>query len=937
MDEFIVFDTETTADEIQRFTFGCFRYVVRYKNQYSVLAEGLIYADDLPESNPGGYESLHRYVAFNDANVDMRFTGPREPSWHLLLLSRSQFAERWLWDVAYKRDATLIGFNLPFDLSRLALSVTEARAPFLDGFSFQLFKYNMRPNLRIKHIDNKKSFIGWSVSLLDGPKNRGRFIDLRTATFALTNVPHTLDSAAKTFGCDTQKYAAQEHGVINADYISYCRNDVATTAELFYKVTEEYERHPISTPLHKVFSPASLAKSYYTAMGITPPLEKFTIGDDVYGKVMSAFYGARTECRIRRVKTPVTLVDFTSMYPTVNALMQLWPLLTSNDVEAWDNTDSVRELIDDLTIEDLFEFPKTIWPRFVGIARIRPNEDILPVRAKYGADSTYNIGINYLTYDGDLWYAIPDLVASKILTGKSPEILEAISFAEGVHGDTLKPVELRGDITIDPSGDDFFRWVIEERARVKTSNPTLAEFLKVLANSGSYGIFAEMVRDDSEATVDMFSAPDTPWRTKVRHPERPGKYAFPPIAACITAAARLMLAMLEKCVVDAGGSWVFCDTDSMAIVSGTTEFPSLPADVVDTIIERFDLLSPYDRELIPHILKKEFVGWCYAISSKRYALFDDTNTIRKLSEHGLGHLKGPDRDWKLWLWNVVIFGDSDDDSWLDQAALSQWSVSTPRLYRTLERWNAGKPYRDQIKPFNFLSAAYIRKEHRPMLQPGVKGIQLITGYVGDKDPHTVEWINKYDPDGPVYAVSSDVPTFNLFEELTIVKVLTYRDVLADYRIHPEVKFADVEGQTCGLHTTGQLYRHHVHLAGVDFIGKESNKVDEVQQGLFDASDLQQEATPADLKWDQVRETVFALLDRYTATENARLADISRSEYGRLRSGENRPHRKVREILIAMAVRIACEDLGRSPKLIKDSRTVFAEWRLKYGYEATRAK
>jgi len=32
-----------------------------------------------------------------------------------------------------------------------------------------------------------------------------------------------------------------------------------------------------------------------------------------------------------------------------------------------------------------------------------------------------------------------------------------------------------------------------------------------------------------------------------------------------------MLALLERSVTDAGGSWVFCDTDSMAIVATDTD------------------------------------------------------------------------------------------------------------------------------------------------------------------------------------------------------------------------------------------------------------------------------------------------------------------------------------------------------------------------------
>lgn len=926
MDEIIIFDTETTTDETQRLTFGSFRYGVRHRGKISVLAEGLVYADDLPESNPDGFAELEAYVKKHSANVDMRFTGPREPDWRLNLISRAQFVERWIWEIGYLREATIVGFNLPFDLSRIAVDVTDARGSFTDGFSFHLWHYNMRPNLRIKHIDSKKSFIGWALSNIAGaPKFRGNFVDLRTATFALTNTPHSLDSAAKVFGCDNRKYDATEHGTITAEYIDYCRNDVATTWDLYDRVCAEYALHPIEAPLNKVYSPASLAKGYYGAMGVTPPLEKFMIEDSVYGNVMSSFFGGRAECTIRHLNVPVTLLDFTSMYPTVNALMGLWNLLTARDVTVVDSTDDVRSLLKEVTLDDCFN--PDIWRRFTGIAKIRPNEDIVPVRAQYGSDSSYNIGINYLSYPDSLWYSIPDLVGSVLLSGKAPEVVEAISFVPNGTDYSLKQVKLRGDLWIEPGGSDFFTWVIEQRARVRATNEPLGEFLKVLANSGSYGIFAEMVREDSESeqTVEIFSAPETPWKARVRHPERPGRYTWPPVATCITAAARLMLAMLERCVTDAGGTWAFCDTDSMAVVmEGSPEVPGLLREQIDAMIARFDSLSPYDPEVIPHLLKREFEGWCRAISSKRYALFDDTMNVVKYSEHGLGHLRGPHRDWKLDIWQHIINGKELD--WLDTPAISQWSVSTPRLYKTLEVWNAGKPYRDQIKPFNFLSVVYVRKEHKPRLPKSIKGFQLITGYLGDASPMGAEWLNKYDPNGPLYRVTSELAMFS-----DRIRVVTYRDVLNEYVIHPEPKFADADGKVCGPHTTGQLYRIHVQLGGMDYIGKESNKVEEVQEGLFRPEDVQQKVTASDQHWDQLHSNVFAVLARYRDTENARLVGLKSREYANVKARRNRPSQSVRTGLISMAVQLACRDLGRKPGLIKDARSLLTEWRLKDGH------
>src|SRR2546422_3135643 len=58
-----------------------------------------------------------------------------------------------------------------------------------------------------------------------------------------------------------------------------------------------------------------------------------------------------------------------------------------------------------------------------------------------------------------------------------------------------------------------------------------------------------------------------PFPSRTLAPEDPGEYCFPPFAALTTAAARLMLALLERTVRNRGGTTAFGDTDSAAIVA----------------------------------------------------------------------------------------------------------------------------------------------------------------------------------------------------------------------------------------------------------------------------------------------------------------------------------------------------------------------------------
>jgi len=435
---FLVFDTETRADAAQALTFGCWQYCRIDSGGVFVGDEGLFYADDLEESDPEGFEVLLRYVK------DHLGTHGRA----LRLLPRARFVEEVFFKVAYKGRAQVVGFNLPFDLSRTAVDVAEARGFYRGGFSFILSKgkdgsgfteRRHRPRVLVKHRDSKGSFISFSKPMspdqddlipegsADGKPTAtyswpGRFLDLRTLAFALTGTSYSLQRACSDFGVPG-KLDSGGYGRITPEHIDYCRQDVTATRELRAALLDEFERHPIHLDPEKAVSPASIAKAYLMAMGITPVLDRLpNFPRPELGYSMAAFFGGRAECRIRRTPVPVALVDYTSMYPTVSALMDLYPLKIAEDVAIEDATEQVIDLLESMSLERCLD-PET-WKEFVGCALIQPDEDILPVRAAYDG-SSWGIGINVVTSDEPLWYSIPDCMASALLTGKAPKVLGA--------------------------------------------------------------------------------------------------------------------------------------------------------------------------------------------------------------------------------------------------------------------------------------------------------------------------------------------------------------------------------------------------------------------------------------------------------------------------------------------------------------------------------
>ena len=179
---------------------------------------------------------------------------------------------------------------------------------------------------------------------------------------------------------------------------------------------------------------------------------------DVLGFVMSSYYGGRTEVRIRNKPVRVSYLDFTSMYPTVYSLLGLDKFLKSSKINVKKNVNAVNEFVNSLKIEDLRN--PEIWHKseMHSIVSVRANSDILPVRMEYSR-LTKNIGINYLTSVKELWYTVQDIIASKILTGKTPEIIQALTFYPESKQSDLKNVRI-SDIEVN-SSDDFIRKVIE--------------------------------------------------------------------------------------------------------------------------------------------------------------------------------------------------------------------------------------------------------------------------------------------------------------------------------------------------------------------------------------------------------------------------------------------------------------------------------------------
>lgn len=331
--------------------------------------------------------------------------------------------------------------------------------------------------------------------------------------------------------------------------------------------------------------------------------------------------------------------------------------------------------------------------------------------------------------------------------------------------------------------------------------------------------------------------------------------------------------MIEVELVSRGASYVFADTDSMAIVG--------QPDVAERVRARFATLTPYvfggdllkleDENQPDPRAKADPKLYCYAVSAKRYVLFnvadDGSVIIRKPSEHGLGHLLSPTHDkedeeydgWIEVIWAAItrwargeMKHPAESLSFSHVPALGRFPITRPAILQRFGRVSAtaepsvGKtpsPRTAKVRPFNFMLVAFPdtgdlttggeayweegnRKTGLPLRlkQP----IRPIAPY--EKDPRkwrSLRWVDLH-TGKPVKLAWTPEPTYL---ETGTIRIQTYRDVIRRHLAHPESKSAGPDGAPCLSDTFGELGRLNVEIIDALHIGKESHELEQVQAQL----------------------------------------------------------------------------------------------------------
>jgi len=843
----IIFDTETTTDPSQRLRFGAYQI----RDRGGLIARGLFHADDASKGDRADLKAAFRTLRPTEAGEQLEF------------ISRTEFIDHVLFGWGQEVGALIVGFNLPFDLSRLATAHTYGKGSMKGGFSFTFA--DRRPNIRVKHLSQRAAFINFAgKGSADSSPDRGFFVDLKTLAASLLGQSFSVASLSALLKTTPKSPLDSYEGRLTPEMVAYCLNDVQVTWECFDVLAKRYQALGLSqTGLNELYSEASLGKAYLQAMGVQPWTEaQPDFPPEIIGQIMSAYFGGRAEVHIRREITPVIHCDFMSMYPTVCTLMGLWKFVIAEGMDRTDATDECRAFVETCDLAMLRD-PAT-WRRLHIIVQVRPSDDVFPVRAHYEPDQPATIGVNRLTSREPLWFTLADVIAAKLLGGKTPEIISAIRFSPRQPQSGLKVVNLAG-AGVDPVTGDFYASIINMRRRVQARQNDAKgsewdqleadqQGLKILANSTSYGIFTELNVQSLERSraVTCYGHRGKGRRITTSKVEEPGRYFHPLLGALITGGARLMLALAERNALDQDLGWAFCDTDSLAIANVAV----LPNDDfkvrVEAVLHWFEPLNPYDVK--GSILQLEKVNFplgqhkepdtlrpvnCLAISAKRYVLFDRGEAgepaIRKASRHGLGHLIAPYKDpdptrtgrigvqlWQSDLWSEIIrahdAGRSDRPNFdqlpgIDGAAATRYGVTNQTLLNWLKGYNAGVDERDRVWPFNFL-LTYQAKSRLEMASVELEALSSPLWRKRSPKP-----ASRYSSD-----LISDRP--EVFDRQTGEAIgwehlRSYRRTLSRHHLHSESKFRGGEDAEHGM-----LSRRHVVAWATSAIGKEADNLDE---------------------------------------------------------------------------------------------------------------
>jgi hypothetical protein len=547
---------------------------------------GVFYADDL---DPSGIAEL---VALCEAH------GWPAP------VPRKEFVDTVLWRSAFKQELPLVGWSLPVDLGRLAVSWSRARGADADAVSLTVWtqaklprrepgtarrrpvlangevENQFRPRIEVRVLDGGRAFISFTrtfnpdrIDLIAEGSNgvvdpayrkQGRFISGQTLASSLNDEPlHTLAEA-----CDSFAVAPPDESAAGSHRFLQALAEHAALVRLYRQLIEvEHERVGAGrlSP-EKVFSQAAYGRAVLDAAGIEPPLARNPDFDrQLLAEAMGATFGGECTVTFRLPPEPLPCLfyDYSSLYAVVASLQQADRLLKADRlVVVEEDPAAVLAELRAILLEDLLD-PAGHARLAFRFVELLPDGGWLPHRVP--AAKHWKSQVSELGCDQPLIYAAQDVVRAIQETGVVPRLVRAWRIEPVGRQESLRPVQLPSGRTVQP-GEDLLLALAEERYELPGGSWKGA---KPCASICCSGLFMQL--NDSERTAKTLQHvhlwDGTSYHESGTDIEEPDCWYLPPLAASIYAGARLMLHLARQLISQAGGFVAYVDTDSLAILA----------------------------------------------------------------------------------------------------------------------------------------------------------------------------------------------------------------------------------------------------------------------------------------------------------------------------------------------------------------------------------
>jgi hypothetical protein len=126
--------------------------------------------------------------------------------------------------------------------------------------------------------------------------------------------------------------------------------------------------------------------------------------------------------------------------------------------------------------------------------------------------------------------------------------------------------------------------------------------------------------------------------------------------------------------------------------------------------------------------------------------------------------------------------------------------------------------------------------------------------------------------------------------------------MREYEFHLGAKSADAKGKPSGKRTVGLLRRRHVRVEQIIYIGKESNRLEEIEAGVIHSPESVYTEYP-DPRRDEWQTKILPSLKTIPVGVLMRLSGRSRSMLVKALAGRSRPRRRNQELLKSILQRL----------------------------------